>query len=290
MISIAMATYNGENYLREQVESILRQSIQDFELVIGDDNSSDGTFDILERYSHNDNRIRVFKNSVNLGFKKNFDKIIRRCQGEYIALCDQDDIWTPDHLETLVTLIGDKMLACGNTELIDGEGHRIGMTLKEMEAFDHIPESDLSRAYSVFFFRNPFQGASMLMKKEFFTVALPIADGVQYHDTWFSMVSCFYGGGVYTDKIIGYYRMHGNNVTGNRIVRKSRFRFFILHLLKENMIFDREAILKGLEILKIANPQFVGDAKRYVLHNKTIYGRFLNFLFLLRNYKTIYNC
>ena len=284
-----MATYNGAKYLREQIDSILTQTIQDFELVICDDCSTDETPKILHKYAQQDDRIRIYLNECNLGFKKNFENVIRKCKGEYIALSDQDDIWAPYHLETLLSIIGDKMLACGNTELIDGEGRKIGMTLKEMEAFDHIPENDISRAYSVFFFRNPLQGASMLMKKEFFKVALPIADGVLYHDTWFSLVSCFHGGGVYTDKVIGYYRMHGNNVTGNRIRRKSRFRIFISQFLREKGIFDRVFVLKGLENLKIADPQFINDAKRYVRRNRTIYGRFLNSLFILMHYKIIYN-
>ncbi len=68
MISVAMATYNGEKYIREQIDSILNQTVQDFELVVCDDCSSDGTWSILEDYANHDNRIKVFRNEGNLGF------------------------------------------------------------------------------------------------------------------------------------------------------------------------------------------------------------------------------
>ena len=77
MISIAMATYNGAQFLREQIDSILNQSIQDFELVACDDCSSDGTFQIMEDYARKDSRVRIFKNEKNLGFKKNLKRLSR---------------------------------------------------------------------------------------------------------------------------------------------------------------------------------------------------------------------
>ena len=117
MISIAMATYNGEKYLREQIDSILNQTIQDFELIVCDDCSTDTTWNILQDYQSQDRRIKCYRNEENLGFKKNFEKAIGLCTGEYIALSDQDDIWLPEHLEKLVNIIGNADLACG-TELL----------------------------------------------------------------------------------------------------------------------------------------------------------------------------
>lgn len=90
MISIAMTTYNGEKYLREQLDSILNQTFSDFELIICDDCSKDATVKILEEYSLKDKRVRYFVNEKNLGFKKNFEKAISLCSGEYVAFSDQD--------------------------------------------------------------------------------------------------------------------------------------------------------------------------------------------------------
>ena len=140
MISIAMTTYNGARYLREQLDSILCQSVTDFELVVCDDCSTDNTFSILQEYAENDPRINLHQNEKNLGFKRNFERVIKLAKGDFVALCDQDDVWTKNHLEVLLNGIGDKMISAGNSDLIDANGNRIGLTLKQMEAF---PPTDL---------------------------------------------------------------------------------------------------------------------------------------------------
>lgn len=108
MTGIAMTTYNGEKYLKEQIDSILNQTVSDFELIVCDDVSSDSTMDILNDYAEKDDRVHVFRNEENLGFLKNFEKAIRICLdrgAEYVALSDQDDVWTENHLEVLLNTI-----------------------------------------------------------------------------------------------------------------------------------------------------------------------------------------
>ena len=191
-ISIALTTYNGSRFLRPQLNSILSQTISDFELVICDDCSTDDTWVILQDYAQKDTRIRVYKNLHNMGFKKNFEKAINLCSGDYVALSDQDDIWKANHLEILLNTIGVNMIACGNADLVDANGKPIGLTLKQMEAFDKEGEDNIQKAYSLIYFRSPYQGASMLIKKQFFENALPIPDEVGCHDSWFSVLSCFF--------------------------------------------------------------------------------------------------
>ena len=120
MISIAMTTYNGEKYLREQLDSILNQTYKDFELIICDDCSTDSTVQIIKSYI--DPRIKLFINEKNLGFKKNFEKAIKLCTGEYIALSDQDDIWELDHLKILYDKINGADLICGNNLIFNQNG------------------------------------------------------------------------------------------------------------------------------------------------------------------------
>ena len=105
MISIAMATYNGEKFIEEQLDSILAQTIKDFEIVICDDCSNDRTFFILEQYAKKYPLIKLHKNTKNLGFRENFLQAINLCTGDFIALCDQDDIWNEKHLEILLNNI-----------------------------------------------------------------------------------------------------------------------------------------------------------------------------------------
>ncbi len=101
MISIALATYNGSKFLREQLDSILSQSMTDFEVIVCDDCSTDDTVKILYEYAAKDTRFNIHEHETNLGFKKNFEHILSLCKGEFIAFCDQNDIWEPNHIHTL---------------------------------------------------------------------------------------------------------------------------------------------------------------------------------------------
>ncbi len=109
-----MATYNGEKYVNEQIDSILSQTYQDFELIICDDCSKDRTREILQEYSQKDSRIKLLFNEKNLGFKKNFEKAISMCNGEYIAFCDQDDIWENYKLQFAIEKIENNDIYCSN--------------------------------------------------------------------------------------------------------------------------------------------------------------------------------
>ena len=191
MISIAMATYNGAKFIREQIDSILVQTIQDFELVICDDCSTDETSDILQTYAKEDLRIRTYRNEKNMGFKRNFELALKLTHGDYIALCDQDDVWTPDHLSSLYeqAKTGTKLLVCGGSELVDTKGGDLERTLFWAESYDRITNDEIENAYTLLFFRNPFQGASMMIRREFLDYALPIPNGVGYHDAWFSALA-----------------------------------------------------------------------------------------------------
>ena len=93
MISVVMCTYNGAKFIKEQVDSILQQTEADFELVVCDDCSNDGTWEILQEYASGHDDIRIFRNEQNLGFLKNYEKALGLASGEYIALSDKDDIW-----------------------------------------------------------------------------------------------------------------------------------------------------------------------------------------------------
>jgi glycosyltransferase involved in cell wall biosynthesis len=107
MISIAMCTYNGERFIKEQLDSILNQTYKNFELIITDDDSSDKTITIIKEYIKQDKRIKLYQNNSNLGFIKNFEKAISLCSGDYIVLADQDDIWKVNKLEIFLEQIKD---------------------------------------------------------------------------------------------------------------------------------------------------------------------------------------
>lgn len=110
-ISVVIATYNGEKYLREQLDSILHQTYPVYELIIQDDCSTDTTVDIIKEYLKRFANIKLFVNDINLGFNKNFWSALKKARGSYIAIADQDDIWMPNKIELLVNNIGDNLLA-----------------------------------------------------------------------------------------------------------------------------------------------------------------------------------
>lgn len=242
-ISIAMTTYNGEKYLREQLDSILRQSFTDWELVICDDCSKDSTRQILAEYAGKDNRIKIFENDKNLGFKKNFEKAISLCNGDYIALSDQDDIWLPQHLQILLNIIGNKSASFGNSLLVDANNKSLNRMLNEIDGFNWLPPEN-KILWHILFIHGPFQGAAALFKSSFVKRLLPIPEGCLYHDAWFASCACMEDGIAYTFEPILRYRQHGNNVTAeSHKIKKSkihRWKTFINALTgKKKLYTDR---------------------------------------------------
>ncbi len=214
MLSIAMATYNGERFLREQLDSLLAQTITDFEVVVCDDCSKDSTVAILEEYAKKDSRFRIYRNEHNLGFKKNFEQAIMRCKGDYIALCDQDDIWYPNHLELLLDNIGNCVLCCGNSDIVDKDNVYLNKRMSDTDGVQFVPRDTNKLLYRELLNANPFQGASMLLKRDFARKCVPIPFCVKYHDAWISTCACAVGGMVYLlNSSVTRYRQHGENVT-----------------------------------------------------------------------------
>lgn len=252
MISIAMTTYNGEKYIKQQLDSILNQTYTDIELIICDDCSVDNTLNILKEYSKKDFRIKIFKNENNLGFKKNFEKAISLCHGEYIALSDQDDIWTNTHLEILLKSIEGYSISCGNAEMIDGNGNTMNKFLNEVDGLLYI--KDLNKlSYRIMFNSNCFQGASMLFKSNYLKKLLPIPDEIPFHDVWFSLCASIEKKLNYTFQVVTKYRQHGNNVTfNNHNKRKEKgiqqLKKYIL-FLKNGMKSDRLSYSQHLKII-----------------------------------------
>ena len=254
MISIAMATYNGEKYIQEQLDSILRQNITDWELIICDDCSKDATLCILQKYSSKDARIKIYKNEVNLGFSKNFEKAIKLCKGEYIALADQDDIWLPNHLEVLLNLTGSHDLAWSCALKMNANGVVTNDYVWNPGSFMHFVSINLLYYYIVR--GNSFAGNSMLIRKSFLDKknAFPIPSGV-YHDEWLFFVSCFFNGMIWNNQaIITYRRCHDSNVTGIPLKSKNAFTYVLTHV-KDARQRMRKAY-RRLELLKEYRSRF----------------------------------
>lgn len=290
-----MATYNGEKYLRTQLDSILLQTIPFEELVIVDDASTDSTWGIISEYAEKDDRIKPFRNERNMGVTKNFERALAYCTGDYIALSDQDDIWFPDHLEILAEEIGNNYLIAGDAEIANSNGVPQGVKLSYYENCDRIPDDNLKKAYAILFNKNSWYGSLMMIKKELLEKALPIPEINNLHDVWISTLACFSGGGMKRiDKIIMYYRRHENTVTGN-IYRDPRIKNMLRRLKAYRMLAHRPLLTAAIRSRLATNLtkkqiRVLDRADRYYQRRKTLSGRIRNLFFDIMHFKSIYSC
>ena len=130
-ISVVVCTYNGERYLREQLESILQQSYPVEEIIVQDDGSTDGTMLLLRDYAQRYPQIKVYNNdSGQHGINANFFSAMQRAKGDYIAISDQDDIWEPDKLRLQAEAIGDKLLCSGFSVPFSSDGFPVQVDMR----------------------------------------------------------------------------------------------------------------------------------------------------------------
>ena len=202
-ISVAMAAYNGEEYIEEQVKSILNQTRQIDELIISDDGSKDRTIEILKKI--NDKRIKIVNGPRN-GIKKNFENAIKNTTGEIIFLADQDDIWEKDKVKiVLKNLKGDEVtLVVHNACIVDKDLKSINL-----DSFGW-RKSKAGVVKNVI--KNSYIGCCMAFKREVLKYILPIPDTIEMHDQWIGIINekkC--GKSLFIrDKLIKY-RRHENN-------------------------------------------------------------------------------
>lgn len=211
MISVCMATYNGEKYIEAQVRSILNQIGNSDELIVSDDGSTDSTISIIE--SLNDKRIRVInnKNKVRGGNSvkiatANFENALIHAKGDYIFLSDQDDVWLPEKVSIMMKYL-QKYDYVGSDCLITD----IDLNIVAQSRYG---QNYLNRPYLSLFIRTPFQGGCSAMTRRLLDKALPFPKNIQSHDRWLGFVGSIIMKSyiMIPDKLI-LYRRHGNNVS-----------------------------------------------------------------------------
>lgn len=131
LVSVILATYNGARHVNAQIRSILDQTYQKIEVIWADDASSDGTWEEAQRLAGLDGRLRVFRQARNVGLVRNFLDAASRCRGDFVCFSDQDDIWHPGKIETLLRILYRKpsaMLAYSDLEVCDEALKPIGIS------------------------------------------------------------------------------------------------------------------------------------------------------------------
>ena len=214
MISVAMATYNGGKYIRRQLESILPQLGVDDEIVISDDGSSDDTLSRIAEL--NDSRIRVLNGPKN-GVTENFEHACRNCRGEVIFLCDQDDEWLPNKVESVMRAFEstDCPVVMHDAEVVDEFGNVIYPSLFKLRGVRHGIAKNI--------IKNTYVGSCMAFRRSLLDHALPFRGSKRgnLHDTWLGLISEFKGGFYFLDEILQKYYRYTTSVTSQELRRGS---------------------------------------------------------------------
>jgi glycosyltransferase involved in cell wall biosynthesis len=204
-----MATYNGSLYLREQMESILSQLLPEDELIISDDHSTDDTRSIVASYQ--DARIRLITNPGKRGHVQNFAHAMAHATGEFIALSDQDDIWTENRLERML----DQLHRMPKYSLVVGdftEFDRSGV-LAIQTALGPCPRRRPVQMSGIFLGRYRYFGSAFLFRKDLTRYILPIPAYIEAHDIWIAMNATLRGKTAHLEETTLMRRLHENNLS-----------------------------------------------------------------------------
>lgn len=209
--SVAMAVYQGEKYLKKQLDSIITQLGDDDELVLSYDSSTDRTWEIINTYAAGDGRIFVVTDEGQ-GVIDNFNNALAHCRGRYLFIADQDDIWLPGKIDNMIAAFGRT-----GASLIVHNGVAIDET-------DTVISDDFFSTYRIgpSFWRNFFQsrysGCCMAFTAEFASFVLPIPEDCDAYDRYLALCAERFARIAFMDEVFIHHRLHGKNVTP----RKSR--------------------------------------------------------------------
>jgi glycosyltransferase involved in cell wall biosynthesis len=207
LISVVMATYNGAEYLSEQLDSLLAQTYPNMEIVICDDASTDGTSLLLASYAAIHSNIRVYHNKENLGYIRNFERAITLSSGSLVALCDQDDYWFPEKLAVQYASMGESVLVYCDSYICNAD---LSLTGKTVSSISNCNSYNSCLQQAVFC---RIYGNTMLFKKSILQGALPFPT-VLPHDWWIAYIAACKGAITYCNEKLVKYRQHENNLIG----------------------------------------------------------------------------
>ena len=282
-----LCTYNGERFLKAQINSLLQQTWSNIEIIISDDHSSDGTRKILHSFE-SDPKFRITYQPETLGAIHNFEYSTKQASGEFIAFCDQDDIWLPEKIEKLYHAIDDYWLVYSDSILVDEEGQSLQKNLSQLRKMYSGADS------RGFVFSNVAWGHAMLINKQLLTYTLPIPSGIP-HDIWFAMKATILSGIIYLDEPLTLYRQHAKTFTTTIAQKTStrpldqRYKDFEdklnwIRVIKDAEHGNRKLFYeKLLELYSLkANGRFVWQLFFFLLKYESILFRFTNKGFLSR--------
>lgn len=207
-VSVCMATYNGELFLSEQIDSILAELSDQDELVVVDDGSTDSTINLLSSYATKDARVKLTRNTRNMGVIKTFELALSKAQNEIIFLADQDDVWLSGRVSACLDIF-DKYPQVSavlvNAEILAFD-QRTGVSFYTAGSEPKL--SIISQLY-----KNEFIGCCMCFRKSILKVALPFASGISMHDWWLGCCALLAGNVYFINDNKIHYRRHSSNAS-----------------------------------------------------------------------------
>lgn len=226
-ISVCMATYNGEKYIKEQLASILPQLQENDEVIISDDSSTDKTTEIIE--SFNDKRIILIKYQKFKSPIFNFENSLKKATGDVIFLSDQDDVWMNNKVAILLKYLNDFDLILSDAFVVDENLNVIS------DSFYSINGSKKGLLKNII--KNSYLGCTMAFNRKILNKSLPFPKTIPMHDWWLGLIGEKYGKTFFVKEKLIKYRRHGENAspTGEKstynFINKLNFRIKIIKCL-----------------------------------------------------------
>lgn len=222
-VDILLATYNGEKYIKEQVESILNQTYENIQIIISDDCSTDKTRQVLKEYENNE-KIKIFYQEKNLGYVKNFEFLLKQVESNLYMLSDQDDVWKKEKVEKSVEKIENEKLdlVFGDLEVVD---ENLNTLYKSYNRYMHLIHKikKYQKDYRLQYLYNCMTGCTIISRKNWIDKVLPFPTNSKYmiHDYWLGLVIALNGKVGYIEEPYILYRQHGKNQVGSKKASKT---------------------------------------------------------------------
>ena len=248
LISVVLATYNGESFLSEQLDSVVAQSYSNVEIIISDDASTDSTIAIIKAYQekYGVEKIKANFNKENLGYTRNFEKAISLSSGDYLVFCDQDDIWLPDKIAIQYQTLSESngLAVFSDAFLVDANARDLDMSLWEAVLGGRPPEKIDHRA---FYLTNCVTGCTLMIHRQLLDSALPFPKSVP-HDWWLAYHAAYQESLVFTEKKLVHYRQHAGNVYGvGSKIRKKRISYYLRNKWQKwHLLTHLQQIIQGV--------------------------------------------
>ena len=231
-VVIVMATYMGSAYVRDQIESVQRQTHHNWVLLVRDDQSQDNTLEIVEEMAARDSRIRILRDDRgNLRQCQNFNALLMAASREsYVMCCDQDDIWFATKIEkTLATMKeGEETYGSESPILVFTDFKVVGLGMKTIsehniviERIRNLPEFNLLSLLGYDY----VYGCTTMLNQRLMEESLPISEDAQNHDYWLALIAAALGRIVFLDERTMLYRRHETALTGGPGMDSWRLRF-----------------------------------------------------------------